>query len=273
MSCTGSSSAAKCSHEIGNPACVTECWHLELSEHLIQEVDDASAPTESSSESEAHSFRRGRRRKSHPWERFLRSVIPELIADLQLTGLDEKGNMSLWWPCRGMPHTLRLERSLPKWTEMLKDTSLSACFAVVDMQCLTYHGRDSVAKRTVRALCSGAPARSKDPVLYTVIQLNPTAFAEGQGEPSRGSLIFEKPRTVLSKGAKLRLPTGSCLEIRNGYEPGQLAFFEAISLRQRTGELAIVIRNGSRGHVHRELMNSQLTSEYLVPMCIVDKPY
>ena len=162
---------------------------------------------------------------------------------------------SQFWPLgNGLTEGYHLDCVPHAWLDFLKDTRSNACFAVLSRNCLTYHARDDLSKRHIRKICSLSPGGSRSqPLLETLINLNTETDANRQPAAK----------------ARLRLQDGF-LEIRNG-SSARLAFYERFSLINRMEELAIVTRDGQKGHQHKELVTPQRASSSVVPVCIMDR--
>ena len=170
-------------------------------------------------------------------------AVSALLSDLEATGLGHDDHALLFWPLSsGIPEVLEIQKP-PGWFEILRDTDISACFAVVSGRCLPFSAQDQ--HRLIGRLCS---SQSSDGcALRTMIELNPDGGIQ----------------LPLKTNARLKLACRS-LQVRNESVSTHLAFYEA------RGRFS---RARSRGHTsHKELLVPSRSSRNTVEFCILDRP-
>lgn len=168
--------------------------------------------------------------------------ISAYLNKLEATGVSTSNTVLLYWPLSdGMSDILEISRQ-PHWIALLKDTHVSATFAVVSDRCLTYNSGTGAFRRT----CSGVQLGPDFPVLLTTIELNPD----------------ESLRPPLEPDTEVRLSEG-VLDIRNRDVPAQLAFLEPYKIWQSA--------KFNKAGLHWELVSSGHASPHLVEVCIMAK--
>lgn len=151
-----------------------------------------------------------------------------------------------------MAESYNLDHVTEAWLDLLKDTPATACFGVLSQRCLTYRAWDKISTKLIQKYCSKRSGRSfSRPLFETAINLDSQSTAT----------------LPLAVRARLRLAEGF-LEIANE-EYAQLAFYERNSLMNRMEELAIVNRDGRKGHQHHELVDERRAST-IVTVCIAE---
>lgn len=181
--------------------------------------------------------------------------LASYIHQLAQTGMDERGHLQLFWPFKpGIPDVFELDVGAPSWTQMLKETRSSTCFALMSSQCLTYRGRDRFAglqDLRVTRLCNGSASSYAGGLLQTAINLHPWY------------------------GASLPLPCGIRLKLSEGclmMRASALAAYMKNSPLSRINDVVVSARGGRPAQVHAELLDPGRASNRVVPLCIMDDP-
>lgn len=223
-----------CTHSIGDISCIEQCWNMEIG---------ASGEDES-----------------------MRKAILKTIKDIADTGIDNAGNLQVWWPFTDEPQTLRLQRDdneSHNWIQMLKDSKITATFAVISNQCLEYEyvkdckenelqiWRGCLKSRKNRRRISKMERKDSKvdayrTVLSTALQLHP-GFA-GQSKQSRD---------LTPLGTRLGVNGIGYLKIANeDSEQPQLAKLESGWVSKIEGNVARILA-AERCNKHDEFLHSE----------------
>jgi hypothetical protein len=184
----------------------------------------------------------------------------DTILQLSCTGVDAAGNFQAFWPFSQIPQTLCVPLGVWKenyrWIHLLKDTDLTATFAVVSQDCLEFPSRRLPQHRS-RCKNPG-PSRlpldvcglgSMNSVLSTRIQVD---FKSSSEHHEKG-----KQRKILYTGDQIKIPTVGLLKIE-AMDLNRNHTVEFRSTMVAVPEMVLsAMRRGKKVHSGKELINEE----------------
>lgn len=181
--------------------------------------------------------------------------MTDLLLEMSSTGVTKNDLLCLCFPFGELSRVYQMEQNLPEWIHILKDSEHTATFAVLSAGCLSYNGFDLISNRSVTQGCRNEDTSLNGAVLETTVAL---------AKRHKRDLVTS---ASLSVGARIRLESLGCLEVRHPRNP-QLTVFERTSLFTRGKEAAICMRNGDWGHTYHELMHHEKDAGDSFNVCI-----
>jgi hypothetical protein len=185
------------------------------------------------------------------------------ILNLQCTGVDEAGNFQAYWPFSKTPQTLCTPHETWKenhrWVHLIRDTHLTATFAVVSNDCIE-SGSDMPSQHRMRCKNPGhnrlplsvRGEESNRSILGTKIHVKFDSGPESQTKPIRGK--------VLRKGDQIELPQAGSLTIEYiDFDKHHVAKFQSLT-RAMPNKIFAPIQ-GLKVYKGQELMNEEVANK------------
>ena len=176
-----------------------------------------------------------------------------LLRELEKTGITNDKRCILFWPLSsGIPEGYHLKQIQHAWLDLLKDSCVTGCFAVLSPSCLTYVGQDQISKHILKKLCShNSHKLLPSSILQTEINFSHCHF----------------PPLGLKAAAKVRLRDGH-LEIRNT-DKTRLALYKRYHWVHRAEMFSPLTRHDREGHRYSEVVDPDRKS-VVASVCILD---
>ncbi|KAK3722641.1 hypothetical protein LTR37_002211 [Vermiconidia calcicola] len=185
-------------------------------------------------------------------------AVSKFLGNLEFTGITHEDNTFIYWPLSNSIGEVVQLTNPPSWHVMLKDTPLSACFAVMSPRCLRCLASGVGHHIAVGSPCKAPKGGLTTPsicfpfrrVLQTTVELNP----EGKLNPP------------LKVDTDVKLTVGEQqigqLHIHTESTPYQLAVFKRHNV---FGKLKNRLEKA-----HREWLTPSRSAAHTVPVCILE---
>ena len=259
-------------HRLGDPNCILTCFTLNSESGTKEKWESRLAHLSGRQESrEDFSSTGSEKERTNVWEQCLTEVIPELLASLGSTGVDEDGNMlQVLCPFDTNEMIVDIPTADVPWIEMLKDTENVATFAVFQRWCTVFKGRKEGSGSKHRKLISRCQSRQwkegnetpQQPVLQTVLTISKPDLMFG----GRKLLLFDDAIPIgVPVEEEMPLHNGGSLLFQNEDPKGQLACYHPVQRMRKHAETMKEKWKAVRGKQSTNLFADELRDDPLGP--------